>query len=376
MKNTELKRLFEEFDSSYPEEAKNKLWENHSNLFKEFWNTKIMDGSIKELNDQEIDEIVMILDMHGKGNTPETESVAKVMIPQGAWRRLFNQLNEDNELSETINSIFNSNSGNERAKLIDRLYELNKPYKNNLTGKSGNAINTFLAAFNPFENLSIISLNDRAKLLKYLNIKYPNKSIGFQITETSEKIIEKFNKCGINRNIKTISSFIYCHQFVNNWRNATNTKEKSIPNEQIIERSITIHEDYIFYMESQLEDFIIENWDITELGQKYDLITDENGLASQQYRTDIGIIDILAKDKKDGRFVVIELKKNQSSDDTIGQLTRYMGWVEEHLSDGKTSKGIIIAGKFDKRLHYAMRKVPDIEVYLYKVDFQLTEYKQ
>ena len=102
----------------------------------------------------------------------------------------------------------------------------------------------------------------------------------------------------------------------------------------------------------------------------------EEGLLSQQYPTEIGIIDILVKDKKDDSYVIIELKKNQTSDDTIGQIARYMGWVEEHLAGGKDSKGIIIAGKYDNKLRYAMKKIRGIEVYLYKVDFHLEEYKE
>ena len=63
----------------------------------------------------------------------------------------------------------------------------------------------------------------------------------------------------------------------------------------------------LFYMEKQLEDFIIENWDKTEFGKKYDLIKEEGELISQQFKTDIGFIDILAKDKKTKNYVVIEL---------------------------------------------------------------------
>ena len=75
---------------------------------------------------------------------------------------------------------------------------------------------------------------------------------------------------------------------------------------------------------------MIENWDRTELGKKYDLIEENDEVVSQQFKTDIGRIDILAKDKRGGQLVVIELKKDQTSDDTVGQLTRYMGWLEEH----------------------------------------------
>jgi hypothetical protein len=130
----------------------------------------------------------------------------------------------------------------------------------------------------------------------------------------------------------------------------------------------------LFYMEKELENFIIHNWNSTELGKKYDLIIEEGELLSQQYRTDIGPIDILAKDKKTGSFVVIELKRNQTSDDTIGQLARYMGWIKDRKKDLGV-RGIIIAGQYDQKLAYALKMVPNTEVFLYEVDFKLREFK-
>lgn len=131
----------------------------------------------------------------------------------------------------------------------------------------------------------------------------------------------------------------------------------------------------LFYMESQLEDFIIQNWDETEFGKKFDLIYEDGELKSQQYRTDIGRIDILAKDKADGAYVVIELKRNQTSDDTVGQVTRYMGWLEEELGASDV-KGIIVAGKYDEKLYYAQKMLKNIEVFLYEVNFKLNEYRR
>ena len=131
----------------------------------------------------------------------------------------------------------------------------------------------------------------------------------------------------------------------------------------------------IFYMEKQLEDFIISNWDETELGKKYDLLIEEGECISQQYRTDIGIIDILAKDKENKNHVVIELKKNQTSDDTVGQAMRYMGWIKEKKNDPNV-KGIIIASSFDKKLHYAVNMIPDIDIFSYEVDFKLKPHNQ
>lgn len=130
-----------------------------------------------------------------------------------------------------------------------------------------------------------------------------------------------------------------------------------------------------FYMEKHLEEFIITNWDEIDLGKRYDLIYDEGELLSQQFRTDIGFIDILAKDKKDGSYVVIELKKNQTSDDTIGQIARYMGWIRDHKKD-ENVKGIIIASEFTKKLKYAIKYVKNIDVLSYEINFSLNEVKR
>lgn len=129
----------------------------------------------------------------------------------------------------------------------------------------------------------------------------------------------------------------------------------------------------LFYMEKELENFIINNWEKTELGKKYDLIIEQGDILSQQYKTDTGPIDILAKDKVKKNFVVIELKKGQTSDDTIGQITRYMGWIKEKKGDNNV-KGIIIAGDYDKKLFYALKMTPNIEVFLYEINFKLKEF--
>lgn len=131
----------------------------------------------------------------------------------------------------------------------------------------------------------------------------------------------------------------------------------------------------LFYMEKQLEEFIIENWNESEFGKTLDLIYEDGLLKSQQYKTDIGIIDILAKDKTTGSYVVIELKRNQTSDDTVGQVLRYMGWVTENLNE-KSVRGIIVAGKYDEKLYYAQNMIQAVDVFLYEVQFKLKEYKK
>ena len=127
-------------------------------------------------------------------------------------------------------------------------------------------------------------------------------------------------------------------------------------------------------MEKQLEDFLIHNWTSSELGKKYDLIIEEGELLSQQYKTDIGSIDILAKEKNTGGYVVIELKRDQTSDDTVGQVARYMGWVRRHMKT-ENVKGVIIAGNYDKKLEYALDAIQKVEVFIYEVNFRLKKFQ-
>tara|TARA_Y100001960_G_C14638483_1_gene809541 strand:- start:912 stop:1067 length:156 start_codon:yes stop_codon:yes gene_type:complete len=47
-----------------------------------------------------------------------------------------------------------------------------------------------------------------------------------------------------------------------------------------------------------------------------------------------------------------------------------MGWIKKKFNDNDV-KGIIIAGRFDEKLEYAIGMVPRTEVFLYKVDFTL-----
>lgn len=129
----------------------------------------------------------------------------------------------------------------------------------------------------------------------------------------------------------------------------------------------------LFYLESQLEDFLIENWASTPFGPELELLVEDGELVSQQYKTDIGRIDILARDKKSANYVVLELKRNQTSDDTVGQVLRYMGWVKQNLGDPGV-RGVIVAGKYDEKLDYARKMIPGLEVFIYEVNFSLKEH--
>ncbi len=128
-----------------------------------------------------------------------------------------------------------------------------------------------------------------------------------------------------------------------------------------------------FVLERYLEDFIVSNFDTIFKG-KLEIYEDAEGNHGQQYATDIGPIDILALEPKSNSFVVIELKQGRPSDQVIGQILRYMGWVKKNLcKDGQGVKGLVICRDPDSKLSYALEMTNNIDVRHYSVSFKLTE---
>jgi len=128
-----------------------------------------------------------------------------------------------------------------------------------------------------------------------------------------------------------------------------------------------------FVLEKYLEDFIVSNFDTIFKGQ-LKMYEDTEGYDGQQYSTDIGPIDILAVETKSKSFVVIELKKGRPSDQVVGQILRYMGWVKKNLcTNGQTVKGLIICRDPDPKLSYALEMTNNIDVRYYSVSFKLRE---
>jgi len=393
MDKSEILAQFQDFLTGYNAVEKDELWQQQSHAFKTFWNQAVLNDGIKELGDSEIDNVIKFIDKHARGNTAQDEAIAKVMIPQGVWRKMFNQFKTDKKLAQLVDRIMGTIDSKQRIKLINDLYKYNEQYKNSLTGRSGNAINSFLFLWNPNKHVSLVSLNDRQKLIKFLNLEdgpdFEKDSTAEKIVKSNEVLVFNFAKIfGNQYSPRTICTFFYNAPLKNQWRSEDIGEltvpwggwKKSAEEEPVaiapVQSSQISGDPALFYMESQLEDFIIENWDKTELGQKYDLIEEEGEIVSQQYRTGVGPIDILAQDKQTKQLVVIELKKNQTSDDTVGQLARYMGWLQKNKTNGEATKGIIIAAQFDQRLYYALQVMPGVEVYLYRVDFKLTEFKE
>lgn len=128
-----------------------------------------------------------------------------------------------------------------------------------------------------------------------------------------------------------------------------------------------------FAMEKHLQDFLIENWANCPLGKTYDIYEDENGNGREYQTDDKGRIDILAISKDKKTLLIVELKKGRASDIVVGQIMRYIGYVQEVLAeDGQQVRGAIIAFEDDLKLRRALIPISDrIDFYLYEVKFTL-----
>ncbi len=140
----------------------------------------------------------------------------------------------------------------------------------------------------------------------------------------------------------------------------------------IISTDETIEDPSLFALEKHLEDFLVQNWHHTELGQHYDIYSEDGEIVGQQYPSDTGPIDILAISKDKKEILVVELKKGRVSDVVVGQIQRYMGYVKDELAEeNQTVKGVIIGFEDDVKIHRALSVAPNIDFYTYKIHFKL-----
>jgi hypothetical protein len=128
-----------------------------------------------------------------------------------------------------------------------------------------------------------------------------------------------------------------------------------------------------FALERHLHNFLLENWNSLELARDWAIYGEPGDEeAGYEFPTEVGKIDLLAKHRHEPRWLVIEFKRDQSADQTVGQVLRYMGWVRKHLAkaDEKVS-GLIISRLSDRSMPYALAMVPDIDLQTYEVQFKL-----
>jgi hypothetical protein len=135
------------------------------------------------------------------------------MVPQGAWRRMLNEFHSNRSLGELVHAALVESNDVRKAQLIDDVYVKNTGQRNHLTGPSGNAVNAYLAAFDPVNNVSIVSIKDRRAVMEYFNlfcdIDWGSASIGTRIVRSNRSILEGMRRVGLEGSARTIGRFFY-----------------------------------------------------------------------------------------------------------------------------------------------------------------------
>jgi hypothetical protein len=125
-----------------------------------------------------------------------------------------------------------------------------------------------------------------------------------------------------------------------------------------------------FAYEHDLRDYLAKNLHLIEPGLR--LYRDEDGITGVEFPAGGRSIDILAVDSQGG-YVVVELKVSKGYDRAVGQLLRYIGWIEQHHADPNQSvRGAIVAKEVSNDLRLACRRVQGVRLFEYKLSVALT----
>lgn len=236
-----------EFDGIYDSAHKQKTWSEQSTKFREFWSNRVMGADSDPISDEDCDKVIKILDRNGKGNNKDTEAIARAMVSQGAWRRLFNELHKNRKLGVVVNRILTEQDPKLKAQYIDELYGMEEAQKIYLTGKSGNTISVFLAAFDPFNSLSVISLKDRRLLLECLNSPYisefDSQSIGAKIIHSNSVLSDVIKASGVTGDARKISEYCYFAPVKELWRGEFSAPQEVSTGNQPKEFIVTVASD-------------------------------------------------------------------------------------------------------------------------------------
>jgi endonuclease len=123
-----------------------------------------------------------------------------------------------------------------------------------------------------------------------------------------------------------------------------------------------------FAYESDLRDFLAKNLSVIEPGLQ---LYQEEGITGVEFPVGGRFVDILAVDAQK-RLVVIELKVSKGYDRVVGQLLRYMAWIEQNQAEpGQTVRGIIAAREISEDLKLACSYLPIVSLYEYELSVTL-----
>lgn len=83
-------------------------------------------------------------------------------------------------------------------------------------------------------------------------------------------------------------------------------------------------------------------------------------------------IDVLLQNIENKNLLIIELKSGLANYKVFGQISMYLGMVNEKFPDNEVD-GIIIAADFDDSIRYSVKTNPKIKLMRYKISLELEE---
>lgn len=112
-------------------------------------------------------------------------------------------------------------------------------------------------------------------------------------------------------------------------------------------------------LEEELEEALAENLDLLKpFGYNLDLyLSPVDGAWGRQLicKGNGGRIDLLCYDRKKEQYVVIELKNVRATQNTFGQISNYIGWVQERIAEGEPVIGLVISRGYDAKFQSSMK---------------------
>lgn len=111
-----------------------------------------------------------------------------------------------------------------------------------------------------------------------------------------------------------------------------------------------------------------KNLHLIEPGLK--LYSDE-GITGIEFPAGSRYIDILAVDTT-GAYVVVELKVSKGYDRAVGQLLRYMEWIERHHAEpNQAVRGVIVAKEISEDLRLACARINGVQLFEYALSVSI-----
>jgi hypothetical protein len=123
-----------------------------------------------------------------------------------------------------------------------------------------------------------------------------------------------------------------------------------------------------FAYERDLRNYLSKNLGCLEAGLRLYEDEDINGI---EFPVGGRFIDILAVSQHN-EYVVIELKVSRGYDRVVGQLLRYISWIERnHAESDQPVRGIIVARQISEDLKLACSRLADVSLFEYDLQVQV-----